>query len=222
MKLVDSKLNLSIEMSENVVNVLVVENKITLSYVIENIWKQCNGQEGDFVLSENKMIKIDKEMEVIINPFDLNFNNKKIISALYSNLSEKANELIEEKAELNSKIINFLDKIILSESYAGIEFALDFSWNDLFKMYNIKIDDNYNSLLNRMTEYIKLITNFCGIKVLCIINIKTYLSEQELSELYACANHNKIFLLLIEASESEKLFNEKIIIIDEDDCLIVK
>ena len=165
MKLVDSKLNLSIEMSENVVNVLVVENKITLSYVIENIWKQCNGQEGDFVLSENKMIKIDKEMEVIINPFDLNFNNKKIISALYSNLSEKANELIEEKAELNSKIINFLDKIILSESYAGIEFALDFSWNDLFKMYNIKIDDTekikeqFRNLLSEDTlNYIKEVT----------------------------------------------------------------
>lgn len=222
MKLVNSKLNLNIEMFENVVNILVVENKITLSYVIENIWKQCNGQEGDFALSENKMLKIDKEMEVIINPFDLNFNNKKIISALYSNLSERANDLAEEKSELNSKIINFWDKIILSESYVGIEFALDFSWNDLFKMYNIKIDDNYDSLLSRLTEYIKLITNFCGIKVLCMINIKAYLSEQELSELYTCANHNKIFLILIEASESVKMPNENIFIIDNDDCLIVK
>lgn len=222
MKLVNSRLQLNIEMYENRVNILVAENKITLSYIIESIWKQCDGQEGDFILSENKILKFDKEMEMIINPFDLNFNSKKIISSLYSNLSEKANELAEDKAELNSKMINFLDKIILSESYAGIDFSLDFSWNDLFKMYNVKIDDNYDSLLSKLIEYIKLISNFCAIRVLCMVNIKSYLSKREIEDLYVCANHNKIFLLLIEAVESEKLSNENIFIIDKDDCLIVK
>lgn len=58
--------------------------------------------------------------------------------------------------------------------------------------------------------------------MLCLVNIKAYLNKQELMELYKVAFYNKINLLLIEMAEGEVTGEEKVYIIDNDRCLIVK
>lgn len=183
---------------------------------------QCNGNDGDFLLSEEKTLKIDKLMCTIINPFSIDFNNKKIISALYNNLAQNANDFIEEKAKINASIIALLDDIIDKEDYPNIDYTLDFSWNDLFKIYNIKINDVPETLLICLIEYLKVLINYCGIKVVGFINIKSYLSEEEILELYTYASYNKIQLILIESTERTILPNEIVHIVDADKCIINK
>ena len=58
--------------------------------------------------------------------------------------------------------------------------------------------------------------------MLCLVNIKAYLNKQELMELYKVAFYNKINLFLIEMAEGEVIGEEKVYIIDNDRCLIVK
>ena len=58
--------------------------------------------------------------------------------------------------------------------------------------------------------------------MLCLVNIKAYLNKQELMELYKVAFYNKINLVLIEMPEGEMIGEEKVYIIDNDRCLIVK
>ena len=58
--------------------------------------------------------------------------------------------------------------------------------------------------------------------MLCLVNIKAYLNKQELMELYKVAFYNKINLLLIEMAEGEVTGEERVYIIDNDRCLIVK
>lgn len=222
MKLVNSKLDLKIDMKENNVDVIVVEDNQSMVAVVSNLWKQCNGEEGEFVLSENGIIKFNKNVDMIINPFELNFNNKKISSALFNELSEIGNEFIEQKSELNTRIIELIDNIILKSSYLGIEYSIDFMWNDLFKMVGIKIDEEYDSLLSKLVEYMKIISKLCKIKILILVNIKAYLTIEEIEDLYINASYNKIQLVLIESYEKEKLDGENVYIIDNDKCVIIK
>ena len=222
MKLVNSKINYSIEFKENIVNILVIENQSVMSQVVQSLWKQCNGNDGDFCLSEEKTLKIDKLMCTIINPFSIDFNNKKIISALYNNLAQNANDFIEEKAKINASIIALLDDIIDREDCHNIDYSLDFSWHDLFKIYNIKIEETQETLLISLIEYLKILVNYCGIKIVSFINLKSYLSEEEILELYKYSNYNKIQLLLIESTERTILQNEMVHIVDADKCIINK
>ena len=222
MKLVNSKLGLCIEMQENNTDILVVEDKSTMVSVVSDLYNQCNGIEGDFVLSEDSIIKIEKNMEIIVNPFDINFNNRKIISALYNELSIIGNEYPIQKNELNRKIVDLIDNLILASNYTGIEYNIEFSWNDLFKLMGIKIDEKYDSILSKIIEYMKITSNLCGIKILTLVNIKAYLTEKELMDLYLNASYNKVQLLLIDSYEQEKLNGESIYIIDRDKCLITK
>ena len=63
MKLVNTYYNIELEILENYVTVLSVENPLVYTKIIGDIWKQVNGEDGDFVLSDGDKIKnISKEM----------------------------------------------------------------------------------------------------------------------------------------------------------------
>lgn len=222
MKLVNAKYNLQVEMRENVTDCIIIENPTSMSNIVSELWAQCNGGEGNFILSQEKSLKIEKDMDIVLNPFALDFNSRKITAALYSNLVQSANSYVLEKAHLNSQIIQLLDQIMLDQIYSGIEYNMDFDWNDLFKLYGVKIAREYDSLLEKLVEYVKIMASLCNVKVICFVNLKCYLNQEEILEFIRAVNYNKIQLVLIEAHETERLVDERIYIIDKDNCLIAR
>lgn len=222
MKLVNSHYGLEIKLEENYVNVIVSENASTMSRLVNDLINQCMGMEGNFVLSDNKILKMEKESEIIVNPFQLDFGNKKILNALYSGMIETAINYEMDKSKINSELIELLDNISIDQTYSGISYSLDLEWTSIFKMYNVHLDDDYEDLITKITEYIKVLSCLCHIHILFLINIKSFLTVEELQALYLCAHYNKINLVLLETTETEKIVGENIIILDKDDCLIVK
>ena len=96
MKLINTKYNLDIELVENRVTIISVENPLAYREILENVWNQVMGQEGDFILSDGDKIKnISKEVECIFNLFDTDFNSKKIISKLYQELNGQSQILLQ-------------------------------------------------------------------------------------------------------------------------------
>ena len=221
MKLVNADYGLEIEFQEGKIEVLVIESVTAYRDITGMLWNQCTGESGNFLLSDGKILKIDKYMTVIGNPFDLDFQNRKITTALFHIMSKIGNEKVEEKALLNSQMIHLLENISASVNYSGIGFQLDFEWNDLFKMYGVKIDVSDNFLL-RIIEYTKVMSSLCGIFVFCFFNLKNYLTQEELLLFYKEAEYNKLKIILIESFESEHIKNEHITIVDKDLCVIKK
>ena len=62
----------------------------------------------------------------------------------------------------------------------------------------------------------------CRCRILCLVNIKSYLNDSEIQQLYEMAFYNKMYLLLIEDFEKESKDCEQVYIIDKDLCLIQK
>ena len=78
MRLVNSRYGLDIEFAENSIITVIVEKPQYVTDIIQNIIKQNCGEEGDFVLSGDKPIKFEKDVEFIIEPFSLELNNRKM------------------------------------------------------------------------------------------------------------------------------------------------
>ncbi|MCR5837399.1 MAG: type II-A CRISPR-associated protein Csn2, partial [Lachnospiraceae bacterium] len=116
---------------------------------------------------------------------------------------------------INSTLLTFI-------SFFSTTYSIDFEWQDWFKMYSIKIDTNYHTLLERLVEYVKIVSTLCGISTICFVGIKQYLSIEEIQQLYKNAYYNKIYLLLIESCESKRQIDENEYIVDKDSCLIIK
>ena len=97
MKLLHTEYDLNITFKENQIHILSIENPKVYSRILNDLWSQSHGGEGDFVLSEGEKIKnIGKEIECIFNPFALDCNDKKIIGKLYQELNEQEVYLLFE------------------------------------------------------------------------------------------------------------------------------
>lgn len=222
MRLVNSKYNLIIEMQENKSDILVIENPNIMSDIVGNLHMQCEGNEGDFVLSEkDKMLKIDKHMSIVVDPFSLDFNDRKIINKLYFNLKDASNDYFIEKEELNTQAVSLIDKIVSGVGYNNITFRLGLEWESLFKIYDIKLEQSCDSLLEKICEYVKILSGLCSIDILCLVNIMGFLSETEFMQMQEMAFYNKVQLFLVETKERPCFTNQNIYVIDKDQCLIV-
>ena len=198
-----SKLNLRMEFIENTVNVLVLEDPVQFSEIVYLLKCDEKVLESPFVLSESdKFLQISKEMEIIVDPFSLDFNSRKIQQQLYKEMEIVATEFDVEKAEVNGRMLYLIEGIQERLQYQNIAYNLEFSWENLLKLYQVHFEPLCESLLEKLVEYIKIASNLLNLKVIGFVNLKLYLTEEQLHYLYEIAFYNKVNLLLIENIEN--------------------
>ena len=208
------------ELCENQVNVIVVESPEVLTEIISEFKRQISGEDGQFVLSDKDICRIDKMMELVIDPWTIDFNSKRIKTKLLQLVKEEADEyfydrFIETKGMICQYAENILDKMMYSVSY-----DMNIDTMSLIKFLDVRVDIQTDKLIDSLIEYIKLLHDLCKIEVVVLVNIKTYLSKTELLYLYQEALYQKVHLILLEATLTEKIEYEKIVIIDADKCVI--
>jgi CRISPR-associated protein Csn2 len=221
LKFVYADYDLSVEFEENKVNVLVIESPTVYSKLINDLIMQTNGDLGGFVLSEaESILKIDKEIEFIFNPFTVDLNNRKILNKLYQELNSIGNEeLIEETYQVHGKIIDYLDVLSNKVPY-NLKFNLEMDIPSLLKAYSLEIDESGESLLNKLVDYIRAMHQICRISIFIFLNIKQYLTDMEIQQLYEFVFYEKVNILLLESKFDKQLSNECVIILDKDLCQI--
>ena len=71
-----------------------------------------------------------------------------------------------------------------------------------------------------MNLYIKISSELVAIKVFFFVNLRSYLTQDELNELYKMVDYYKVSLILLESIERNERSREKRYIIDKDLCFI--
>lgn len=151
MKLVNAELFLSVDIEEGKPTVLTIENPMIMTDIVGQLYDLCNSGGGDFILSEDcKQLSFEKTTEIIINPFLIDYNSRKIQGKLYSELLEADASYVEEKALIQTLIIEYLDRLIQNVPYEMITNELDLDSMKLFKMFEVRIEPQCNSLLRAL------------------------------------------------------------------------
>ena len=210
-----------IEMVENQINEVIIESERVFRYVVENLWLQVNGQTGQLILAENdKELTFSKNAELIMNPFAINLNDKKILTKLYAEMLELAKEdFFEETGNLNAAIVNYLDVLINRLPY-DLNFASELDVIGLCKLYKVEIDGDNDSIVSRLIDYLRAMHQIVHVNVFFFVNLKMYLTREELLSIYEFANYEKIHIFIISGAQKEKIIGEKSLIIDKDLCII--
>lgn len=205
--------------SENV-NILEIYDAKCFSHIIEILNEKINGMESNefFLLNdENVELNISKEMYMIFDLFNIDYNSKKILTKIYDVISENIKN--NQDLEMTKLIVKLRNYIIQEINELPFEFVMndEIEISELLKIYNLKIDSiNYQNILERVELLIDIISTLKIANILVIPNLKLYLSSQELVELYKYSLYNNVRLLLIERKCQEKLRYEKIFVIDEN------
>ncbi|WP_027422046.1 type II-A CRISPR-associated protein Csn2 [Lachnobacterium bovis] len=222
MTLLIPKYDLRIKIQENEVNVLCIENPDAYSYIIKNLWQQVNGEDGEMILSEGeKELKISKDMELITNPFAVDCNDKKILNKVYIELAENFKEnYMMEMSDINTNIVNVLDELMSDFSYP-LASDIEMDPIGLFKLYRIQMDMAKEDYVSYLLEYMKLKHMICKVNVFVIVDLRSYMDDIVIEELYKNLFYEKIFLIVISGHQYENPIEcEKTLILDKDLCII--
>ncbi len=221
MKLVCSKFGLVIDFPENEIQVLRIESSSLFLEFTEMLWQQCATGEGEFIFSEeHKEKRLDKDAEFVSNPFQLNLNNRKILSRLYQELKEHALGVhLDETLNLENHLEQYVIKLCDEVDYP-LTYKQEMDLTSLFKMYEVQLDETYEDVIQRLVQYVKMAHQVLNVKLFILMNAKDFFSDIILEELYKTLCYEKVGILLVERHESKRLEKERLTIVDKDACLI--
>lgn len=214
-------LGVNIPILSDKMNAIVVEEKTMFSHMIQELWKQTKGLEGQISISEaDKKLNITKDIICIINPFDISLNDKKIIAQIYKELHIiSSQELVEQKARMNQYIIDYFDLLVARSPYP-LSFDIDIDEIGLYKLCHLEFQNNDEEILDIVTEYIKMAKRVCNIKLFVFVNLKSYITREQYQLLYDTIKYEEVCLLDISNLHEYSIDDEKGYIIDKDLCII--
>lgn len=221
MRLVYPEYEICIELGENIINVICIEHPKIFRKFIYYLWEQYKGTEGPILLSSNNtVLNIEKNVEIIANPFEININQKKIINNLYNELRTiTMTQFADIVQQINILDVSYFDQLINELPY-HLSYNVELKIIDLFKMYDLRLEYSSDSLLEKLIDYITLSSQICKSQLFIFINLKSYFNDEEIKYIYEVSIYNKLYFLLIENVYKEPLQNEQILIIDKDMCKI--
>lgn len=218
MRLIERELGLDIELKENIISVVVIEKVESRLRIIDELYSQINGSEGNWILVENeKQFDLSKSVDMILEPFSVELNSKKIKNRLYQDIKEVAQEYyFSQGMELHSNICTYIENVLEKIPYP-IKYEDEWNLLEILKVYDVELEEESESKCEKLFNYIKLVNNVCGNSVFILVNIKQYLIEQQVLELYKLVMYSKIQLVLIEFNMyNEKNNVEDIYVLDAD------
>lgn len=221
MRITNRAFDFVIEADENTSISIVCENPKVFYEMIEDSIKLFKSNESNWIISEKDGTRIDsKQIDIIVSPFCFDINSKRLLGNVQKEIETCIYENFTEGiSHINNTFVRILEDISVKLSYE-IDYNIECDVKDLIKIYDLKLNYESSSLLEKLSIYIKLVAMAFNVQVLFLVDIRRYLTEYEVLALYKEARYWKIQLVIIESRFVDKLENEKVIIIDRDRCII--
>ncbi len=166
-----------INFEENTVNVLEIYNQKLFSKFISCINEQSNGEADEdnkiVLMDGEKRVKIDKNVYVLTDLFNIDFNSKKIINKIYNVLEQNIKN--RQDNEVENIMLQLRNYLIEEINEIPFEFNINSEIEilDLLKVFNVKIDTScYNTIVEKIEFIISVLSNLKIAEVLIIPNLK--------------------------------------------------
>ncbi len=222
MKLVHVDLSRAVIIPQQSAAQWVIESPVWFASCVQELYQQCQGEEGRFALSEKeKLLDIAKTTEIILNPFAVDLHDKRIITKLYQELQTAAygEQLFQKTQELAGVLQNFFLELEQQSPYL-LEMKQGLDIPALLKAMGVQIEQNDNSFFEALNTYIQLMAELLHKKLIIFVQIGQYFTVEQRTQLQETAAHHDIVLLFIESQELDFANSIPRYIIDTDGCEI--
>lgn len=225
MKLVHPDFFFPIEFKENIIKTVIIENPhILMEFICELRNQILEISDGKWILSDNTdIIEISKKSCFILDPFNIELNNKKMISTLYNKIDNDVNntDLLLKWNELLPHLFKVLQQLTSSINYS-LSYADDINIKGFLKFMNLKFGDESQNYFEKLLDYIRLTHEVLDVDLFIFMNIKTMLTREQMKCLYEQSCYDKYQILLFEAFDNPdgRITGEEITVIDQDCCVI--
>ena len=221
MKLAYPEIQKVFDTEEQCINSVVIENQQLFLEFCSDLYMQTQGFEGKTVLSANdKPMEIAKNLELLNQFVPFEINRKNLITKLNSAAEKIAvsPEFYEATMSELSGVERYLFELI-NELSGNVECA-KLSISAIIKAAGLQFEDNYDSLCEKVIDYMELVRAYDKSKLFVLVNFRSYAPDSE-CELFLDTVHRQQFdVIMLENTEHPLLKNETRYIIDKDLCEI--
>lgn len=200
------------------INVLEIENKAMFYRFIRDLHSinSYDVYEDIQFFGEDTEINMINKLKIYVDFFDFQFDSKKSINDISKYVSSSVNEEDKDKIKsLYNKIIKSYEKI-LNEIDLPLCVDNELNFDNLSKLIKLSIQTK-DELLDNLLLLIDLERVLKSKCLLVFVNLKQYLSKNELIELYKYAIYNNVNIFLVDSqSYGVTLKYEKKLIIDDN------
>lgn len=206
----------SIILENGKIMTLEIENKHLLFRLLKNFTDIGSGDFIDEIKAfddDNKEINISNKILVLSDFFNFNLDTKKYLNQInkiiINNIKDSSDNTL---LSLYQKLLYKYNKVI-KETELPIVINNGINVESLVKMIKLKLNLSSN-LLDNLLSLIDLEKIAKANKFLIFVNLKLYLTEKELEELYKYAIYNEVKLMLIDSKSygCKTIFENKLII----------
>lgn len=200
----------------------IIESPELFAGYLQELYGQCAKCEGKFVLSQGiKELDISKYVEIITDPFAVELNGRKFINKLYAELNELSKDemMYTKTLQLTQHIQEYLLDLESNTNHI-LQFDNEMDVTGLLKIMDVKIEDSTEKFFERLVCYIKNVIEVLSIKVFVFINLRSYLTDNQMQELIQEITYQEVHALFIENQERTCLKGGIRYIIDKDGCEI--
>lgn len=200
------------------INVLEIENKKYFYRFIKDLYSISSSDitEDIHFFENEKEINMSNKLRIYVDFFDFQFDSKKYVNDISKYVSTNISEDDKNSlVTLYNKMVKQYSKI-LNDVEVPLQIESEFSVDNLNKLMRLSINAK-EDLLDNMLLLIDLEKTLKLNNLLVFVNLKQYLSNDELSELYKYAIYNEVSIFLVDSqSYGVCLKYEKKYIIDEN------
>lgn len=200
----------------------IIESPTLFSEYVIEMHSQIEGSEGRFVLSESdKNIALSKSAVIILNPLAVDINTRKVLNKLYSELSNYAKS--EQMYVKTSEFLRLMQEYLLELEQCtehNLEYDPEIDITSLLKSVNVHYETTNMDFLESLLQYVKILADIGGIKLFIFVNLRSYLTDNQMTKIIREMNYQNILGIFIENQTRENLEGVQTYVIDTDNCEI--
>ncbi len=200
---------------------LIIESPEFLRGIVREL--TSNTEEKRISISANgKALSFDKDIDVIFNPMKLDFNNKRATVTLLKLLlkASVSEDFYLTTNKLKTKIIKYFNEIVNATEFEFEVFADDFTMDSIAKAVNVHIVGDEDDFVELITDYASMMVELVNIKLFIFVNLRSFMSDEDLKRFQHNLDNHQIDVLLLESSAKEPLEYISRLLIDRDLCEI--
>lgn len=205
----------------DMVTSLIIEKPSIFMKLLKAIYYSVNSDYDGIILSNNnEILKPAKTIELITSYIPIDINEKRLLS--------KINLLLEKEAANENNYMETMNILSLLERYIvklteEFPYMLDYSSisiSALIKMCGLTINDDSSSDIEKVFNYINLVTELLGERLFVLANMHAFFDDDDIQLFVDTVVAHKLNVLLIDCAEYGKINNARRVIIDKDLCVI--
>lgn len=186
---------------------------------VKELKNQIDGEDGKFVLSNNlKSLKLDSNAEIIVGPFDMAFDSKKIANLISKRIVKTAveDEYFIKFQTIDKSIMEYLRNLIIDADLPVEVGPIEIE--NLIKASSFKTSES-NSFYDNLVNYVSLLLNLSKPKLLILVDIKRYIKPESFTQFLHFLQYEDINVLFIDCFLRKILNNgARTYFLDKDHC----